>query len=217
MDSWNSWIMNKSNGWWGHWSGTQIYPTLTKMSEKYHIFKSYRSLFKWKLYFQKGGFYRMAELLLLVQCPLKKKKRNWLQTAGSLISWGLTCTAGYLVPCPPSSGSNSTAAAETLGHSSPGSKWTPATHKSNKKRVKLLSHETWGKKKSTPSLRFFFFLVLLFHSRRDPLQHFYPLSFFFFCCTSLICSLPDWLSPSVSSRWVQITGYLRQKPIPGQI
>lgn len=24
-------------------------------------------------------------------------------------------------------------------------------------------------------------------------------------------------SPSVSSRWVQITGYLRQKPIPGQI
>lgn len=30
--------------------------------------------------------------------------------------------------------------------------------------------------------------------------------------------LSPWLgSPSVSSRWVQITGYLRQKPIPGQI
>lgn len=106
---------------------------------------------------------------------------------------GLTCTAGYQAPCPLFSGSNSTAAAETSGHSSPDSEWTPATHTHTTKHT--CNQTTWLANSfqrirnvrnqnlllQTLSLSCSCFL---FHSCHDPFYPFPPL-----LLHSLICSL----------------------------
>ena len=105
---------------------------------------------------------------------------------------GLTCTAGYQAPCPLFSGSNSTAAAETSGHSSPDSEWTPATHtrvkthmQSNHMVRKLLSNNQKCKKSKSAVTNSLPQLLMLFISFLSwPFLPFPPL-----LLHSLICSL----------------------------
>lgn len=59
---------------------------------------------------------------------------RWTQQKASACQ-GLTCIVGCRAPCPLFSVSNSTAAAETLGHSSLGSKWIPETYTPDRTRV----------------------------------------------------------------------------------